>query len=323
MRLFSSALLIIILISSCKKDLLHLQEIEKIPVKDQADRLNRVIFINDTLGFVVGGQRFLQSTILRTTDGGNSWDYKNIGDASKELFNLELSPGNLLYCVGFDGKILTSSDLGQTWIYHQSWYLPFKDIAFISDKKSIIIGGVSFNAGYKIFLDNNFNASPFDSIGAEMNDIEMVNGKTGFISCYGGILKTTDSGYTWNWLEIENDNFTAIHSVNNNEAWTCGYAGSIFLTTDGGESWERLRNGNDIKKPHYSLLDIRFIDKLHGFAVGEGGLFIYSDDGGNHWMEFEKFTSEALRSIAIRKDGSIFVCGDGGSLYRIKPRYLK
>jgi photosystem II stability/assembly factor-like uncharacterized protein len=84
-----------------------------------------------------------------------------------------------------------------------------------------------------------------------------------------------------------------------------------------------MRNGNDLTKPHYSLNDILFTDRLHGFAVGDKGLLIYSDDGGHHWMEFDRFTSSALHNIAALKDGSLLVCGEEGALYKVFPQLLQ
>ena len=84
-----------------------------------------------------------------------------------------------------------------------------------------------------------------------------------------------------------------------------------------------MRDGNNFTKPRYHLLDLLFTDNQHGYAIGENGLFIYTDDGGHHWMEFERFTDDALRCIISRKDGSLFVCGDHGALYKVYPRHFQ
>jgi photosystem II stability/assembly factor-like uncharacterized protein len=83
-----------------------------------------------------------------------------------------------------------------------------------------------------------------------------------------------------------------------------------------------MRNGNDLTRPHYSLHDILFTNRYRGFAVGEGGALIYTDDGGHHWMEYERFTDVTLRSMYLAKDGSLLICGDNGSLYRVRPGSL-
>lgn len=295
--------------------------VQKLETHTSSDRLNKILFVNDSVGYMVGGQRFDNSTILKTYDSGKTWTYKNIPEAPKELFNICQSPGGKLYAIGFDGKLLIS-DNGNDWVYHQLWYLPYKDIGFYSNDKAAVIGGVSFIYGYRTIIDSSGSFQHYDSLNYEMNDIEMVSNQTGFIAGYGVVLKTDDSGKNWQFLNINGDNFTAIHAYGINNIWISGYSGSIFHSTDGGENWERKRNGNDLTKPHYKLLDILFTDATHGYAIGEDGLLIYTDDGGDHWMEFEKFTSNALRSIVALKNGYFIVCGDNGTAYRIHPQPL-
>lgn len=321
-----SVILLLALISicsaACRKDLVRWRSVEKIDIPGSADRLNRIYFIDDTTGFVVGGQRFFNSTILRTDDGGKTWNYHNLNEAPKGLYNITQAPDKTLYAIGFDGKLLRSDDRGLNWSFHQLWYLPYKDIAFFSPKRGLAIGGISFYTGCKTYVNSDGTYAPWDSLVYELNDIEMINEKEGYIAGYGLVMKTEDSGYNWHIQSVENDNFTSIRTYGRYEAWTCGYNGSIFHTTDGGKSWKRMRDGNDFTKRRYRLLDIAFTDRLHGYAVGENGIFLYSDDGGHHWMEFEKFTDDALRCIVAREDGSLLVCGDNAAFYRVVPQPL-
>lgn len=309
----------LLIMAGCKKDLLHWQKTERLDTPATTDRFNKIFFTDDTTGFVIGGSRFERGVILQTTNGGRSWTYLSDAQADKSLFGITSAPSGTIYTISFDGRFLKSWDNGNNWSFSQLYYEPYKDLAFVNDHHGILIGGVSFNIGYLEHIDSNGNKLSDDNPDYELNDLEMIDGKTGYISGYGVVQKTTDSGYTWSVQDIRNDNFTAIHAYGADEAWTCGYNGSIFHTANGGTTWERMRNGNNITLPHYRLLDIAFTDPAHGFAVGEDGLVIYTDDGGTHWMEFDRFTDAALRCLWRNADGSLFVCGDDGSLYRIIP----
>lgn len=313
-------LLTVLCFCSCRKDLVHWKLVQKIETHTTTDRLNKIFFVSDSIGFITGGQRFLQSALLTTRDGGLTWSYRNIVEAPKALNGMTMTAAGTLYIVGFDGKLLRSDDTGKSWQFFQLDYFPYKDLAFFDESRGLAIGGVSFNQGYKINLDGSGGMSGHDSLGYEFNDIEMIDGRSGYLSAYGGVLKTGDSGRTWVWQNIANDNFSSIHSYGVYEAWTCGSNGSIFHTSDGGLSWERMRNGNDLTKPGYRLCDILFSGPLNGYAVGEDGLFIFSDDGGRHWMEADRFTGETLRNIHRLANGDLLVCGDGGSLYRLAPK---
>ena len=118
--------------------------------------------------------------------------------------------------------------------------------------------------------------------------------------------------------DVANDNFMSM-DIHGNEIWMCGYAGSVYHTTDGGVHWQRQRNGNDLTLPRYDLLDIKFKDEQNGWAVCDDGKMLHSDDGGNHWEEYDRFTTSALRSIAICPNNDLLVAGDNGSIFRITP----
>ena len=63
----------IFLLNGCKKDLLHLQSVQKITSYTDSDRLNKIFFVDQQLGFIVGGERFADAVILTTHDGGYTW----------------------------------------------------------------------------------------------------------------------------------------------------------------------------------------------------------------------------------------------------------
>ncbi|RYZ55256.1 MAG: hypothetical protein EOP49_03205 [Sphingobacteriales bacterium] len=320
--LIISLLMMSFLASSCKKDLLSWKQIEKIDLGPGTERLNEILFLNDSIGIVAGGERFTKGLILLSTDTGRTWSQPAYANPGKGLYGISLTSDNRLYIAGFDGKLLRSDDWGQNWSLYQSHYLPLKDVYFFTRDRGIVVGGVSFDQGFYAETNATGNAHPYDSSGFELNNIEMADPSSGYIACYGGILGTTDSGRHWAFQNAKNDNFTSVCILDKNEAWACGYNGSIVHTTDGGENWEQLRNGNDVTLPAYRLHDILFTDPLHGYAVGEKGIVIVSDDGGHHWMEFEKFTGQTLRSISKASDGSLFICGDNLTLFRVWPAFL-
>lgn len=314
---FLSLFSLAILIAGCKKDRLKWQQVVSIPSQTSA-RLNQIFFIDDTTGFIPGGERFSQALILKTVDGGWNWHVQEFPEAGKELFNVCRAPGGTLYAIGFDGKLLQSSDGGLSWTFRQLWYRPYKDLYFSSGERGVAIGGISYKAGFITEIFAPEGQGEDDSLDYELNDLEMVNGRTGFLAGFGVIARTDDSGRSWQEQDIRNDNFTAIHARNEYEAWTCGYNGSIWKTNDGGQTWQRMRNGNDISKPRYRLLAICMKNALEGFACGEDGLVIYTDDGGHHWMEFDRFTERALRSMHLFPDGRLLLAGDGGALYQVR-----
>ena len=62
-----------------------------------------------------------------------------------------------------------------------------------------------------------------------------------------------------------------------------------------------------------------FKDKLNGWAAGEQGKIIYTDDAGKHWSEYDYFTDNAIRSLVLCPNGDLLAAGDNGTLFRITP----
>ncbi len=306
---------------SCKKDLLSFQSVQQLNSYTTNDRLNRILFVNDTLGFIVGGQRFYNAVILTTRDGGYSWQKNTFPQAGKEMFGITQSASGSIYACGYDGKLLYSNDMGSTWNFSQMQYLTEQDLTFTDSTHAIVVGGVSFYSGSMSYINDYGGLIKWDSLNYQLNRIKMLNNKLGYLCGYGVISKTTNGGQSWNILQVQGDDFTGIDIHNDgNELWVCGYNGSVFHSSDAGKNWERLRNGDDFTIAHYHLLDIFFANSQDGWAVGENGLVLYSNDGGHHWMQYEHFTDNGLRSLSLRPNGDLIVCGDNGALYRIHPK---
>ncbi len=308
----------VLFLSACKKDMLNFQRVQKINSYSDSDRLNKILFVDGSSGFIVGGQRFYDATILVTHDGGYSWQKQSHPVAGKALYDLVVSPAGTVYTCGFDGKLLRSYDTGSTWLFTQMQFSAFSGIAFTDASHAIVLGGVSFNNGTRQTIDSSGNVIASDSLGFQPNKIVMTSALVGYICGYGAVQKTIDGGNTWNFQNVVGDNFTCM-DIHGEEIWMCGYNGSVFYTSNGGASWTRYRNGNDVTQARYHLYSILFTDEQNGWAVGEDGKVIHSDDGGQHWAEYKQFTTSTLRSIALCPNGDLMVAGDQGALYRITP----
>ena len=125
MRLLLLLLTSVLLFSSCKKDLIRARSITRLE-SYTVNRLNSILFINDSVGFVAGGSRFYEADVLITRDGGHTWDLYVSPEANKEMFGITQSPTGAIYVIGFDGNLLRSYDEGRTWLRSQLrfQYLP-------------------------------------------------------------------------------------------------------------------------------------------------------------------------------------------------------
>jgi len=79
--------------------------------------ISSVYFINDTVGYIVGGS----NTVLKTTDGGTNWISKAIGNPSgsylSSVFFTDLNTGYIAAETSMGGGIFQTIDEGENWIY--------------------------------------------------------------------------------------------------------------------------------------------------------------------------------------------------------------
>ncbi|MBS1772009.1 MAG: hypothetical protein JST82_04060 [Bacteroidetes bacterium] len=305
-------------IGGCKKKTLHFNKVTRIDAHT-GSRLNKVQFIGNNTYIAVGGEKFEKAEVVRSTDGGETWTVNSYPDVGKGFYGMCFSPQYKLYLTGFDNILYVSSDGGEHWESKvMSDWQYYVGVSFAPNGTGVVVTTEAQKAGVVMLIDSNAKTISKQSFGFGFNDVCMVDNSIGYATGYGAIVKTTDGGNTWTILNVKDDNFMAIDCHGTNEAWVCGNNGSILHTTDGGSSWKRLRNGNSVANKRYWLNDILFTDNTHGWAVGDDGVVIYTDDAGENWKAYNKFTSDALRSIALMLDGSMIVCGDNGALYKLE-----
>lgn len=307
-----------LLTASCKKDLLHWQKVQQLN-SNASCRLNHIKFIDNHVCLIAGGVQFQQSEILRSVDGGYTWSAGNNSDAPKEMYGLSISLVGDIYLCGIDGDVLLSKDLGRTWQFHRinNWEV-YTGGSFMTPDTGIFVSTVLQRQCSFVRVDSNFNIIDENTLAFGLNDFYRIDANTAYAVGYGAVMKTTDRGNTWHFQNVQGDDFMAM-DIHGDEIWMCGSNGSIYHTVNGGDGWGLLRNGNDITIPHYGLRSIVFKDALHGWAAGDDGKVIFTDDGGNHWEEFNQFTTSNLRSIVLCPNGDLLVAGDNGVLFRMIP----
>ncbi len=116
--------------------------------------------------------------------------------------------------------------------------------------------------------------------------IQLVPPSYGWLVGEGGLaMLTRDLGHTWQTppapVPVEaagQFDFFAL-SVRNTKVWVAGSPGTrVFYTPDAGLSWQVLRTGQNAP-----LRGIHFADDVHGWAVGDFGTILATEDGGQTW----------------------------------------
>ncbi len=314
--------LILFLIScaglSCKKDVVVPLSVRAINHDGRGD-INKILFINDTLAYIVGGDRYNAFDILSTADGGNTWSlYHEEGGQSKAMYSVSSSDGRV-YIAAYDGRIFIKPGMGAGWqtVQTAGWDW-LQDILFTGPNTGYIVAGIGYLHGRVFHIDSLGTIAGVDSFDYELSTIIFPTPMVGYAGGYGAIIKTDNGGQSWSLLTAKGDFFKGLYALDINRVWAVGFNGSILYTSDGGRHWEQKRNGdNPLRKP-YKLRAVLFKNETTGYIAGDKGLLLITRDGGKHWAEMQSFTHKDLRCLALHPDGSLWVGGSEGALFRIE-----
>ena len=316
---FFLLVLLALLADSCKKDVLHWQKVQQLS-SGTTNRLNHVRFLNDSTCIIAGGEHFASAEVLLSADGGYTWNFNSYPQAGKGLYGMGVSPDGTIYLTGSDGVVLHSKDNGSSFQFDRilDWEY-YVGGSFVTPDSGVFISTHLNEAGSITKVDAGFKVTAKKTFNFGLNDIYMTSPMVGYVVGYGAIMKTTDGWNTWSYLAPNDDKFMAM-DIHGDEIWLCGYAGCVYHTIDAGEHWKKLRNGNDLALIHYRMQDIVFKTTKKGWAVCDDGKVVYTEDGGTHWMEYDRFTTYSLRSIALCPNGDLLVAGDNGSIFRLTTK---
>ena len=121
----------------------------------------------------------------------------------------------------------------------------------------------------------------------------------------GIILKTTDSGYTWEQISDPTiPGLEAMFFTDLNTGYVAGWDGYFAKTTDGGESWEEIIVDPGV----WYFEDLEFWDADHGIAAAWGGELYVTDDAGATWTQASGVTA-GVHDLCYASSSVLFAAG--------------
>lgn len=258
------------------------------------EHLYAVHFVNDQVGFAVGGE---DGTVASTTNGGANWrvqTFPSRGSAVR-FRDVFFADDQFGWIVGWPGRILRTVDGGRNWQQTTPSGDGFLGVYFVNRDRGWAVG-------------------------------EAGDG-------YGAILRTTNGGNTWFRQQLPNpaeyqrlngisvdpeDNsedftLTSVFFINEQVGWTVGRQGAMYKTTNGGVSWFDQRSAS-IRR---DLSDVYFVDANIGWIVGSNGFMAKTIDGGQTWASLPDAPNRReLSSITFPTTKTGFAVGRNGTILK-------
>jgi photosystem II stability/assembly factor-like uncharacterized protein len=257
------------------------------PVPASAN-LTAVYFADAKNGWAVGHVE----TILRTTDGGDSWELVHFDPENPQpLLDLCFSDASHGIAVGAYGVIYVTQDGGAVWSQ-----VPFEPDP-LPGAANVEPDEVDMEADVDLGLEFHLNAIACGPgarvvIGAEA----------------GRLFRSDDAGARWRELPSPYDgSFHGVLPLEDEALLAYGLRGNLFRSDDGGSSWTEIPTGTT------ALLDAGARVNAKTLVVaGMAGVLLVSHDGGRSFELAQQDDRKGIAAVLPAADGALIVAGEGG-----------
>lgn len=276
--------------------------------------VNGIEMINDTVGFLAS-----KDFVYKTYDGGFLW-FPLHGVATDHIQDLFVIDENNLWSALDDGSIFFSNSGGSVWE---------EKVPSVLNRNRVL--GIWANGTGKVWAvgkymsilySSDFGQTWTDQLPATKQTLLEPNFENAFTGMVGGadgvIMKTTNSGATWQTLNLPIDeNFFGTFMLNDSTVIVGSTTGKVYITEDQGLTWQEIGDGleqitdlhafspqviivsnksGDIYKTtnggaqwdrtydgSIALHAMTFYNATSGWAAGANGRIITTNNGGDTW----------------------------------------
>lgn len=158
------------------------------------------------------------------------------------------------------------------------------------------------------WIDTGFDYILYDiSFPEGQSNIGFAVGSTSTYNGDGIILKTTDSGFTWEQISDPSiPGLEAIYFTDMNTGYIGGWDNYFAKTTDGGATWTEIT----INPSTWYFVDIEFRDADHGIAIAWPAEVYVTADAGVTWTPASGVTA-GIHDLTYASDNVVYAaCGD-------------
>ncbi len=254
------------------------------PVNSSGFLLEDIAFADAEHGWAVGGY----GTILRTTDGGSTWEQMKSPSLAK-LDEIRFFNAQIGYATG--SKAL--------------WYKETDTYAWGVVALCTADGGVTWRKCYE------------DDSSHSLGGIVPLSEKVAVGSLDDHIIRTADGGLTWQVASEVVDYGPAFRHPDGT-VWGSRSDGALFRSLDQGKTWQSFGHlpPFDIEANRVAWSGLAFADERRGIAVGHHGHLALTRDGGLTWTNLNMGINEDLRSVWLKGNQGLILGSE--NVYQIR-----
>ncbi|MBK8981484.1 MAG: T9SS type A sorting domain-containing protein [Ignavibacteria bacterium] len=295
------------------------------------EELYCVDFVNSNTGYAAGSIPFSSSLVIKTTDGGYSWNYVYVPIDGDRIECIDFLNANLGWAGTYNGILLKTTNGGINWTSRQiitgvdSRILKMKftdeNRGFISTERGYYYISSGGNAYSPIVL----NYPPYFG-----QDMYFFNSTTGYVSSAADLFKTTNGGVSYSNIFNHNtgEKISSINFINQNTGWAIGNHRLVMKTINGGVNWNLISMDSIQEDCHDLVNTADFANENVGYYVGltfcggiwgtsESQLFRKTTDGGMTWNRVTYYTGlSAIEDFQFIDSLKAVMVGYHGAVYR-------
>lgn len=257
-------------------------------------RLTSVHFQDARVGWAAGGStqpytHVSSGVMLHTRDGGEHWtaDRKLLLPAVDRMGFFDAQRG---WAIGRESSMFTSSvfateDGGRSWMSLPTAGPASWQTGELVDPLTGALAGRNGALGLvrrkaiEPARDSDFSLRSY-------RQLKFVDARHAWLVGDGGlVMQTSDQGQSWQTPPGELPgrqarlfDFHAVDAIGTS-CWIAGTPGTrIIHSRNGGQTWTMQSTGQNLP-----IRAITFLDPQHGFAAGDLGTILMTDDGGQQW----------------------------------------
>jgi photosystem II stability/assembly factor-like uncharacterized protein len=240
--------------------------------------LTAVHLHDSKLGWAVGHD----AVILRTRDGGSSWErVHHAPEEQRPFLDVWFRDDRHGFVIGAYGYFLVTDDGGNTW-------------------ESREIGGASDEP------EDDFYGGGFDY---HLNHLARASADRLFIAAEAGtIYRSDDGGESWLTLPSPYEgSFFGSLPLGEESLLLFGLRGHLYRSDDAGETWTRVQTSTTAMLTDGILLQDGTV-----VVAGLSGTLLVSRDGGGWFTLQQREDRLGVSSLLQIDDGSLILIGEGG-----------